>query len=365
MKQTYTVFYPELNNKRKEPLTEEQIQKNKEYSEIKRRRTRDAAMKKMVDDENFKQFTLTRTRTPDTPDTDNSYKTAGTGTIYQSLTRYCIRTRNLKNLPSKFLIGHPVLKGEDYYKTIPIYMSVNMVPYNKCIQPLIFGYLRGVHIADDNKNIEAIIHPSVTQETLEWIYRTHSYFELCIDYDGTFFLDPKKRVRDPKIPILKNPINNRVYSEVETIALQSYLSKQKRWANKVRSLNKKLSDVVDKLSVVEHKYNSYQSTSSDAYFKLDAEVAGLKKEVDSYRNKIKTYEKSLKDIAEAIAQFHIDHEKYLEGMNYSIVWNNTEEVYSMDNTGVITEQGDLGLGFEPISEEDKKKLKVDTEKTSN
>ena len=34
----------------------------------------------------------------------------------------------------------------------------------------------------------------------------------------------------------------------------------------------------------------------------------------------------------------------------------------MPQIGIITEQGDLGLGFEPISEEDAEKLKDDDNK---
>lgn len=34
-----------------------------------------------------------------------------------------------------------------------------------------------------------------------------------------------------------------------------------------------------------------------------------------------------------------------------------EVVNMSDNLGVITEQGDLGLGFKPLTEEEKKKIK--------
>lgn len=36
-----------------------------------------------------------------------------------------------------------------------------------------------------------------------------------------------------------------------------------------------------------------------------------------------------------------------------------------DNLGVITEQGDLGLGFKPLTEEEKKKIKENDLKNGN
>lgn len=372
MKQAYVLTFPEIKYKPRGPLTEEQIKKNKEYSEINRRRTRDNAAQKIQEEADFKQFAMTRMGHKATDDsfvnTSSKKSSSRIKDIRASLSVYKLRPSYVAKLEKNFIDEHPKYEG-CFYKQVPIFMNVNLVPYTKRVQPLIFGFLAGAYYSDKSTGYPIIhIHPVITDETFEWLFDTHKDIKLCVDDDGTFYLDAERRIRMPALPRLTNPLNKRVYSETETIELNTLLLAQKKRSSKVSALRSQISELDRKISVAKHNLNLLPSTSYTITARAD-EIKEMKQQMNGLQLKKRQHSILLKEITRAIVDFHTNHEHQSSDDGWSIKWYNTEEVkYYMDNnnTGVITEQGDLGLGFNPISEDEKKKLKKsDDDKTEN
>lgn len=365
MKRTYILTYPELKSKRTEPLTEEQIKKNKEYSEINRARTRKAANERYESELKFKQFAMSRvghtvsSETFNTPPMHNNYNVTIKDAKSQ-LSVYCLSPRYANKLPSHFVDEHPWGAGISFYKDTPIYMNVNLVPYTEQIQPFIFGFLRGCFY--NGSWVVVHVYPIVDDNTLKWLYKTHKPISLRVAEDGTFFLTATKRVRDKSIPEMINPLNGRSYTETEVLELSKYINAQKRETKKIKALKEKKEHLNTKLSIIKHNFNTCEPNTAD-YVAMKINIERMQRDLNGLLDEIYDHENTLKEANNSIMSFHKEHQSLLNGEGWAIKWYNTEEANYMSDVGVVTEQGELGLGFNPLSDEDKKKLKKTTDET--
>lgn len=318
MRKQYVVSYPEYIPKKKEPITTDQMAKNREYNKI-------AAQHNATNRREMLEAKLECQRL-----NSRRVKHAG-GIIFENLDRRFkpssksldrIDRINLLRLPlsdefvenfgEERLSDFPV-RDLDMAYTIPIYININEVPFYEEKNPWILGYLGGIYSRKDRYYAKII--PSMEEEDYVWIYQTHYNFELKLHRSGKWYVSTGRQLHMHLKPAT-NPISNREYCETELKQLSKILTDIETLNKLVRQNESKITKFKDNARwfaglikctndvEVQRQYRRVISMYTGRIDDLEADKA--------------TFEKQLEEANAELTKFHESHIDLPEG---TLIWD--------------------------------------------